>query len=361
MRKIVAFYICFSFFACNDNEDIGDLTNVPYVVTPYQIEVPKGWPQPDIPADNPMTVQGIELGRRLFYDPVLSIDSTVACASCHKIQGSFTDNTAVSTGVFGRTGRRSSMALVNMAFMNKGLFWDGRAITLEEQALLPVEDHLEMDETWSIVEQKLRRNAMYPELFRKAFGIKNKSEITKELAAKAIAQFERTIISKDSKFDLVLQDPFNNSFEDDEQIGYEMFFNTTPNLPDAQCGHCHTGSLLTTNQYLNNGLQEANDFSSFADNGRGEVTKNQFDNGKMRTPTLRNISYTAPYMHNGSLKTIDDVLTHYLSSGKFSPNKDPLIQQIKLNNIQKKQLLAFLKTLDDPTFLENEAYKNPFK
>ncbi|MEK0421797.1 MAG: hypothetical protein RLZZ161_1648, partial [Bacteroidota bacterium] len=175
-----------------------------------------------------------------------------------------------------------------------------------------------------------------------------------------IAQFERSVISKDSKFDKVLQGVSGYSFTDDEQVGYEMFFNISKSLPDAQCGHCHSGALLTTNQYLNNGLQSAATLDDFGDVGRGAVTKNQFDNGKMRTPTIRNIGFTAPYMHNGSLKTIEEVVEHYSSGGHYSPNLDPLIQQVKLNSIQKRQLLAFLNTLNDSSFVQNPAYRSPF-
>ncbi|MFZ4542444.1 MAG: cytochrome-c peroxidase [Saprospiraceae bacterium] len=361
MKKFsIAGLLLVNLLSCGPKEDQGDLSQINYAPTSYQIEIPKGWPQIDFPKDNPMTVEGIELGRRLFYDPVLSVDSTISCSSCHHLQGAFTDNVAVSTGVKGRVGRRSSMPLINMAFMNKGLFWDGRALSLEQQAGIPVEDHLEMDENWPMAERKLQRNTRYPELFRKAFGIQNKKEISKDLATKAIAQFERSIISKDSKYDKVLQGVAGYSFSDDEQIGYEMFFNISTSLPDAQCGHCHTGALLTTNQYLNNGIQAANTLSEFVDLGHGTVTGNAFDNGKMRVPTVRNMGFSAPYMHNGSLKTEEDVVNHYNTGGKYSPNLDPLIQQVKLNNIQKKQLLAFLKTLNDSTYINNPAYRSPF-
>lgn len=362
MRRVFFLMLIAALFgACGgDSDDANSLEHIAYAPKAYQITVPNGWHTPEIPADNPMTEEGIELGRRLFYDPILSVDSTISCASCHKLQGALTDNAAVSTGVEGRQGKRSSMSLVNMVFMTKGLFWDGRAKTLEDQALLPVEDHLEMAENWGVAEQKLRRHKDYPTYFRKAFGISSKNEITKELAAKAIAQFERSIISKDSKYDKVLQGVPGYSFTDDEEAGYIMFFNTKASYPDAQCGHCHSGSLITTNQYLNNGLQEANDYGDFIDKGYGVVTNNKYDNGKFRVPTLRNISYTAPYMHNGSIKTIEEMMNHYNGGGKYSPNKDPLIQQIKLNPIQKQQVIEFLKTFDDTTFMNNPAYKNPF-
>lgn len=359
--KYLLFIITLFSACCMEKPEPSEFSAIPYAPTAYPIVVPQGWAKPEIPTDNPQTIEGIELGKMLFYDPILSVDSSISCSSCHQLQGSFTDNAAVSTGVQNRKGTRSAMALVNLAFMNKGLFWDGRIKTLEAQALLPVEDHLEMAENWTVAEQKLRRHKNYPTLFRKAFGISARAEITRDLAAKAIAQFERNIISKDAKFDKFKQDPDKYPLTDDELSGYQMFFNITPSLPDAQCGHCHTGSLLTTNDYMNNGLQEAADFESFKDKGLGGFTGNKFDNGKFRVPTLRNMGFTAPYMHNGSLANTDDVMNHYISGGKYSPNKDPLVQQVKLNNIQKNQLLLFLKTLDDSTFVKNPAYKNPFQ
>ena len=363
MKKITFFALFVVIFACckGQKEDPNDLSLIPYTPQSFALTAPKDWGEANTPADNPMTVEGIELGRRLFYDPIFSKDSTISCAHCHNISGSFTDNKAVSDGIQGRTGHRSSMALVNLAYNPKSFFWDGRAKTLEDQALLPVEDHAEMDENWGNVVRKLQRHADYTVRFRKAFGIGKKTEITKDLAIKAFAQFERSIISKDSRFDKFLAGKIE--LTDDEQFGYEMFDNKTPTLPDAQCGHCHASlnQQLTANQFLNNGLQEANTLDNFKDLGFGGVSKIKNDNGRMRVTSLRNIALSAPYMHDGSLKTLEEVVEHYKSGGKYSPNKDPLIQQIKLNTVQTKQLLAFLKTLTDSTFLKNEAYKNPFK
>ncbi len=364
MKNLIIFASLILFFgACKENtpEDPNDLSAISYTPQAYTFNVPKIWGQPNVPADNPMTIEGIELGRRLFYDPIFSRDSTISCGSCHNTNGSFTDNKPISNGIEGRTGKRSSMALVNLAFNPKSFFWDGRAKILEEQALLPIEDHTEMDENWDNVVRKLQRHSDYTTRFRKAFGIAKKTEITKELAVKAVAQFERSIISNNSRFDKFIAGKIE--LTDDEQFGYEMFDNKTPTLPDAQCGHCHAtlNQQFTTNEFLNNGLQEANTLDDFTDLGHGAVSKNKNDNGKMRVPSLRNIALSAPYMHNGSLKTLEEVVDHYRSGGKYSTNKDPLIQQIQLTNIQRKQILVFLKTLTDSTFLKNEAYKNPFK
>lgn len=363
MKKIAFFAFIVVVFACckSNTEDPSDLSSIAYTPQSFALNAPKEWGEANIPTDNPMTVEGVALGRRLFYDPIFSKDSTISCAHCHNVSGSFTDNKAVSNGIQGRTGKRSSMALVNLAYNPKTFFWDGRVKTLEEQALLPVEDHTEMDENWDNVVRKLQRHSDYTVRFRKAFGISKKTEITKELAIKAVAQFERSIISKDSRFDKFLAKKIE--FTDDEQFGYDMFDNKVTTLPDAQCGHCHVtlNQQFTTNEHLNNGLQEANTLDDFKDVGFGAVSKIKNDNGKMRVSSLRNIALSAPYMHNGSLNTLAEVVEHYKSGGQYSPNKDPLIQQIKLNKVQTKQILAFLATLTDSTFLKNEAYKSPFK
>ncbi len=323
-----------------------------------------------------MTVDGIQLGRRLFYDPILSADSTQSCSSCHLPEGSFTDNKAVSTGIDGIAGRRSSMSLLNIAYATNGLFWDGRSPSLEDQALRPVEDPIEMHNTWSNVLEKLKKHPTYPTYFRKAFGISSKKEITKELAAKAMAQFERILISSgQSKFDKYLAgDP--DALDDDEKDGKLMFFDEggAVGLPDAQCFHCHGGLTLTGNQYFNNGLDSVASLDAFVDKGRGEVTGNPYHNGQFRAPTLRNIALTAPYMHDGRFNTLEEVINHYSSNGKGVINEDPFIRQVGfpipgtnpvqysgLTNNQKKMLVKFLHALTDTAFVNNPDIQSPFE
>lgn len=317
----------------------------------------------EIPDDNPLTVEGIDLGRHLFFDPILSIDSTTSCASCHLQQGSFTDNKAFSNGVGGIEGKRSSMSLLNVGFNNRGLFWDGRVMTLEEQALLPIEDPLELQHQWPDVIEDLINHEQYPEKFRKAFGITNKSEITKELAAKAIAQFERSLISsKESRFDRILMGL--DVFSDEERLGFEMFTDfyqgNNPDIPDAQCFHCHDQPLFTNNDYENNGLDFIISVDDFIDQGLGGITGIQGDKGRFRVPTLRNIEFTAPYMHDGRFETLDEVIDHYVSGGFYSPTKSAFLDSINLDNTQKQALKAFLLTLSDQKFLENPDFSNPF-
>lgn len=347
-----------------------DLTNIPYSPTPYTIKKPEHFPQVPVPSDNPMTLEGVQLGRRLFYDPILSGDSTMSCATCHFPQGSFTDNQAVSLGIDGTPGKRSAMSLLNIAYVSTALFWDGRVKTLEEQALLPVEDPIEMHATWPDVIERLKGHSEYPELFRKAFGITGCEKITKELAAKAIAQFERILISSgDSKFDRFVKGELD--LEDNELRGKLMFFDEGQfiGLPDAQCFHCHGGITLTGGQFFNNGLDSVGDLNDFVDKGRGAVTGNKLDNGKFRTPTLRNIALTAPYMHDGRFKTLEEVLAQYNDNGFGVINEDPFVRTIGfpvgghytgLTPQQTADVIAFLHTLTDTTFINNPEVQNPF-
>lgn len=310
-----------------------------------------------------MTKDGVALGRMLFYDPILSADSTMSCSSCHLPEHGFTDNLAVSIGVAEEAGSRSSMSLTNAAYLTNGLFWDGRRNTLEGQALDPVTDPLELLDDWDNVEKKLRRHADYPAQFRKAFGIESKLEITRELATQALAQFERILISGNSKFDKHRK---GELFLDDSELnGMIMFFDSGQqlgiDLPDAECAHCHNEPLLTNNDYFNNGLDVAEVPEDFVDPGRGEVTSKVSDYGRFRAPTLRNIALTAPYMHDGRFETLEEVIEHYNSGGHPSYNKDPLIRPLNLTEEQKQDLLNFLKALTDEEFINNPEYKNPFE
>ena len=335
------------------------LEDIAYSPVPYEVVVPDTYPQLEVPADNPMTQQGVDLGRRLFYDPILSVDSTMSCASCHMQENGFTDNLAFSEGVQGLPGTRSSMSLLDVAFVMNGLFWDGRVQSLEDQALLPVEDPLELHHSWPDLEEKLSEHSSYPTLFRQAFGISNTSEIDRFLTAKAIAQFERSLVtSGQSKYDRILAG--RDAPESDEALGKLIFFDEVPDLPDGQCFHCHAAPTFSDNEYHNNGIDEAAEFSDFRDLGLGGVTGVESQNGKFRTPTLRNIEHTAPYMHDGRFSTLEEVMDHYVSGGHFpSKDKSKFLDSISLDAEQKAAVIAFLKTLSDPDFLTDQRYSDP--
>jgi len=339
--------------ACKEDhtyDGSNDLSKIPYQATEYHLEIPAGVPIPKIPSDNPLTQEGVSLGFKLFHDPILSADSTMSCASCHLNELAMTDGKAQSKGIANLTGQRSAMSLINVAFYKEGLFWDGRVKTLEEQALLPVEDSIELAHTWTGVVDKLKVHPEYPVYFRKAFGIQQVDEIDKFLAVKAIAQYERTLLSANAKFDRV--EKGEETFSTDELAGYNIFFDASETLPDGECGHCHNAPLFTTNEYLNNGISLAKTTADFSDLGRGGVTGRPFDNGKFRVPSLRNIALTAPYMHDGRFESLEEVIEHYNSGGHYSQTVSPLIQPLNLDETQKRQLIAFLNTLTDAKFTD---------
>ncbi len=325
-----------------------------YDPTPYPWVNPPGFPDPVFPPDNPLTVEGVELGRKLFYDPILSGDSTQSCASCHMQFASFTDTARYSKGIDGIEGHRNSMPLINVAWMPR-LFWDGRAVSPEDQALHPVRDPIEMHNTWPEAVKRLQRHPKYPAYFYEAFGTKNIDSI---LVVKAIGQFVRTLVSANSKFDRYLRGEV--MLTPGELSGLNIFTTET-----GDCFHCHGGPaspLFTDNDFHNNGLDE-----TFSDQGYGAVTGNSYDMGKFKTPTLRNVELTAPYMHDGRFKTLQEVIEHYNSGIKHnSPNLDPIMNLpsfqngLNLNPQQKADLIAFLKTLTDTSFIHNPKFSNPF-
>jgi len=315
------------------------------------------------PTSNPLTKRGLELGRMLFYDPILSSDSTIACASCHNPSYSFTDNKKYSLGVGGAVGEIQSMALINLAWQKK-FFWNGRANSLEEQALGPINNPIEMHETSENVVRKLKAHPDYPKRFRSAFGT---NDITPELIARAIAQFERTLISNGSKFDGYPARQTQVFTDVLEFEGFQVFFNER-----GQCFHCHGGggtflahNLDTT--FRNNGL-----LSDAEMQGKGlyQVTGHTSDQGKFKVPTLRNVELTGPYMHDGRFTTLEEVVEFYSSGIKqnqnldinFTKNPDRLDQYggLGLTTREKQALVMFMKTFTDTSYINNPNFKNPF-
>jgi cytochrome c peroxidase len=359
--------------------DDDPLTSIPSNPTAYTLTRPTDFPMPIIPADNPMTVEGIELGRRLFYDPILSGDSTMSCEGCHKQEYAFADVLPVNPGIDGILGFRNPPPLFNLAFVSNGLNWDGSSKNLEEQAIIPIVSPIELHETLANVTFKLKRHELYPTWFREAFGVAKKGEITDELARKALSQFIRTMVSDKSRLDKSLGyvpgiRPF---LTDSERRGEIMFINENDVVygwngqdsirRDKECLHCHqNGRLFTNNAFVNNGLTQTNSLLNFPDLGLGAVNGNAIDNGKFRTPSLRNIELTAPYMHDGSLATLEDVLDHYSLHLMDSPNLDGLLAArltsapITFTPQEKTDLINYLKTLTDTDFTNNPAFSNPW-
>jgi len=341
--------------ACKDDPE-------PYVPTPYKLNLTLDLPQPALPADNPLTEEGVMLGRMLFYDKALSRGESQACATCHSQQSAFVDtDKALSLGVEELAGNRNSMALINLAWHYNGFFWDGRAATLREQALLPIQDELEMDETLSNVLQKLSDNPVYPDQFEKAFG---DDAITNDRIGLAIEQFMITLISNNSRYDQSVRGEI--TLTESEQRGQELFFReSNPNgeTKGADCFHCHGGSLFTNNDLMNNGLDSDEEFT---DLGFYDVTGDENDKAKFKVPSLRNVGVTGPYMHDGRMTSLEEVLDHYNGGAKESSTLDPNMHAIvedglDLSDQDMTDIINFLHTLTDETFLNNEAFANPFE
>lgn len=323
----------------------------------YPLPAPKGFVAMAVPTDNPTSYEGVELGRHLFYEPKLSGDGTISCAHCHIAALAFTDAKTISSGIAGRLGKRSAPSLLNIGFHYEGLFWDGRSPTLEDQALHPIRDSLEMDGKWEDILSYLNNTAPYPSLFHKAFG--SQQSISKENIGKALAQFQRSLVSIDSKFDRVMRE--ETVFTANEKRGWTIFFDADyPNTPMAECSHCHADPLFTDLRYINNGLDYSKDMNNFKDAGLGAINHKKMDNGKFKVPSLRNIAITAPYMHDGRFETLEEVIEHYNSGGHYAHNLDPNIRPLHLTAQDKADLIAFLHTLTDTVALQNKAYTNPF-
>lgn len=353
MKKLILCLLVFSAFGWTScKKDDPKDPEIPYLPTPYTLDIPAGFPQMVIPSDNPLTQEGVNLGKKLFYDNILSKNNTQSCASCHNQQLAFSDNgNRFSTGIDGQQGNRNAQALINMGF-NLHFFWDGRAESLEAQALQPVPNPIEMHLSWNEAAQRLNAMPEYKTLFRQAF---NTSVIDSSHVTKALAQFMRTMISANSKLDKRLRNEV--ALTPSETNGYVIY-----NTERGDCFHCHNidgGRLLTDNQFHNNGLD-----ATFTDLGRGAITGNPADNGKFLTPTLRNIALTAPYMHDGRFQTLEEVVEHYNSGGTPSATIDPLMKHVGtglgLTAQEKADLIAFLHTLTDSTFISDSRFQNPF-
>lgn len=339
-----------------DDPSVNGVEN--YNPTPYYIPYSSLFldrlPPLFIPVDNPMTEEGIALGRKLFYDKKLSGDGQMSCASCHRPEKAFSDSPNALTTINGAIETVNTPAIMNAGWATQ-LFWDGRAQSpsLETQALEPVTNPNEMHAiSWTVVAQELQQTNDYPNLFFKAFGTK---EIDSTLVVKAIAQFERTLISDNSRMDKYLSG--EGSLNSDELAGLNLFMSE-----DGDCFHCHGGPgnpLWTDNNFYDTGLD-----ASYTDLGRGAVTGNPNDNGKFKSPTLRNLVFTAPYMHDGRFETLEEVIEFYSTGIQNSPNLDPNFNHFgpggaNFTQLQKDQLLAFLLTLTDSSFVNNPNFQEP--
>ncbi|NHM06905.1 c-type cytochrome [Flavobacterium sp. CYK-4] len=312
--------------------------------TPLYLEVPKDWPEPAYDfSKNPLTEEGFQLGRHLFYDPIISRDSTISCASCHMQATGFTHvDHELSHGIEGKIGTRNSLALINLAW-TKDFLWDGGANHLEVQPLNPITNPVEMDETLEHVVAKLQKTEKYPRMFEAAFGT---SKITGQLTLKALTQFMLMLKSSNSKYDKVMR--HQESFNPSEQKGYALF--------RKNCASCHTEPLFSSGKFENNGLAVDATLNDF---GRMKITNRTEDSLRFKVPTLRNIQFTFPYMHDGRFKTLTEVVKHYNSIQKTKGIPKELSEPMHLSDNDRTDLVAFMKTLTDTEFLYNPRFSYP--
>lgn len=314
----------------------------------------------NVPTNNRIRNQGATLGRVLFYDVALSKNNSISCASCHIQEKSFSDPDRFSVGFEGEFTARNSMSLANARFYrNRRFFWDERAASLEEQVLMPIQDHIEMGLSLEELEAKLNTSRKYKILFNRAFG---DSIIKREGISRALSQFVRSMVSYQSKYDAGLSQtndprrPFPN-FTNSENRGKQLFFS-----PQTNCIQCHRTNAFIGDRARNNGL----DFN-LTDFGVGGITNNTNDFGEFKVPSLRNIEVTGPYMHDGRFETLEQVIEHYNSGVRNSPNLDNRlrrgngVRRLNLSANDKVALKDFLLTLTDHIFLNDEKFSSPFK
>lgn len=310
------------------------------------------------PSDNRLTNEGATLGRMLFYDVDLSQNGSVACASCHKAEFGFSDDKVLSIGFDGGETGRHSMRLANARFYENGrFFWDQRAETLEAQVLMPFQDPVEMGMTLDEVVSAVEGNRRYEDYFTAAFG---DAEVNEDRISKALAQFVRSLVSTTSRYDEgraqvdSLMDDFPN-FTTMENRGKELFYGPPP-LGGAGCGFCHGTDAQIGFRAISNGLD-----STITDLGYGETTELSADEGTFKVPSLRNVAVGGPYMHDGRFSTLEEVIDHYSEDVEFHPTMFPfLINGLRLTDVEKARLLAFLNTLTDDAMLTDPKFSDPW-
>lgn len=335
---ILAAFCLFFVVSCGKNDE-------PEPVAAFQFEKPDGWPEPVYNfATNEITQAKFELGRKIFYDPILSRDGTISCGNCHQQFVAFAHaGHEVSHGVDDQNGTRNSPTLFNLAWQ-PDFFWDGGVHDLNLFAVSPITNPIEMDETMANVFEKLRKSPVYPPLFEKAWG---DTAVTTDRFLKSLSQFMVMLVSADSKYDQFIKGK-TDALNAEEQAGLAVF--------RQKCASCHTEPLFTDHSFRNNGMHQ-----SILDEGRFRVTQQPGDEFKFKVPSLRNVGKSAPFMHNGTKKTLDLVIEHYRTGVNDSPTLDPLLKNgatlgIQISDIEKTQLIAFLNALTDEDFLRDKRF-----
>lgn len=333
MRNSLLLFTCLLFFACEK-----ELPEPP--VEPL-LAVPEGFPVPVFPEGNELTPERWALGKRLFFDPILSSDGMVSCASCHLPERAFTDGKTVSTGVEERLGTRNAPTLANVAY-HPYFTREGGVPTLEMQILVPIQEHAEFDMNILDIAERLNMDSSYVRASMNAYG----REPDAFVITRSIACFERTILSGNSRYDHFLKGK-NTVLTASERRGMNLYFGEKTN-----CSKCHGGFNFTDYAFENNGLYE-----TYTDPGRFRLTGKEADRALFKVPSLRNVGVTAPYMHDGSLPALEAVVEHYNSGVKNHPHKSVLIKPLGLTSSEQADLVAFLKALTDDDFLNNPKFR----
>lgn len=309
----------------------------------YQ-HIPSWFPEMGIPAENELTQARIDLGRKLFYEKKLSRDESISCGSCHHLNKAFTDGKQIAIGVEGRLGIRNTPTLANIGYTDR-MFMDGGVKTLELQSQSPIFTHEEMDFTIAEFLLRIADDAEYERMFSEAYG----QEPGAYGISRSIAAFERTFISGNSRFDQYEYQHDETALSAAEKRGRDIFFST-----ETGCIECHVPPLFTNFEYENIGLYE-----HYEDTGRARITQSLDDVGKFKVPNLRNVAETPPYMHNGSFATLEEVVEHFNSGGVGHVNQNSLIRPLGLTEQEKADLVAFLHSLTDESFMNNSDFADP--
>lgn len=304
---------------------------------------PAGFPNIPFPEENKFSVKKWELGKKLFYDKMLSVDYSISCASCHNVAIAFSDDVALSFGVGGVVGRRNSPSLTNVAYQPY-YTREGGLETLEKQILVPIQEHDELNFNIVEIAKRMSQNADYVRMSKEAFDRAPDAYVI----TRAIATFERTLVSGNSAYDKYIYRNSSEHFSDAAMRGMNLFNSTR-----TKCSSCHSGFNFTNYAFENNGL-----YNVYKDVGRKRLTNLEDDNGKFKVPTLRNIALTAPYMHDGSLLTLADVIEHYNNGGAGHRNQSGLVKPLKLAERDQKDLIAFLESLTDYEFINKKEFYN---
>ncbi|MEZ4926034.1 MAG: cytochrome c peroxidase [Saprospiraceae bacterium] len=336
MRNIIVLFFGLLFFlACRKEQQPGS-------VSEPLLNIPTGFPYPTIPQDNEVTEARFALGKRLFYDVVMSRDSTISCASCHASEYAFSDTLAFSNGVAGLSGTRNAPTLTNVAY-HPYFTREGGVPSLEMQILVPIQEHNEFDFNILLISDRLKTDSNYIRMSWKAYG----RDPDFYVITRSIACFERCLISGDSPYDRYKFQGESNALSPAALNGMNLFFSSKTN-----CAQCHFGFNFSNYAFENNGLYE-----EYSDPGKFRLTEDSTDLARFKVPTLRNIALTAPYMHDGSLETLQDVIEHYNYGGEAHPHKSPLVRPLGLTALEKANLLEFLKSLTDENFISNPKFK----